>query len=68
VSTFSAQAFVANPERPRRRVGGAPLVGSGVLCTLLPGEVVSHLELRAPRRRTAMLARGKAVPLPRVLV
>jgi predicted aspartyl protease len=61
VSTFSVQAFIANPERPQQRLAIELLVDTGATYTLLPGEVVRHLGLATPWRRTAMLASGEDV-------
>ena len=40
------------------------LVDTGATYTLLPGEVVGHLNLLTPWRRTAMLANGDDVTYP----
>jgi clan AA aspartic protease len=64
MSTFSVQAFIANPQRPERRLGVELLVDTGATYTLLPGEVVEHLELATPWQRTATLASGEDATYP----
>ena len=64
MSTFSVQAIIANLERPQRRLGVELLVDTGATYTLLPGEVVRHLDLATPWQRTATLASGEDVTLP----
>jgi len=64
MSTFTVQAFIANPERPQRRLGVELLVDTGATYTLLPGEVVGHLALLTPWQRTAMLTSGEDVTYP----
>jgi len=64
MSTFSVQAFIANPAQPHRRLGVELLVDTGATHSLLPGEVVSHLELPTPWHRTATLASGEDVTYP----
>ena len=64
VRTFSVQAMIANPERPQPRLGVELLVDTGATYTLLPGEVVRHLDLPTPWRRTATLASGEDVTYP----
>ena len=64
VSTFSVQAIIANPERPQPWLGIDLLVETGATYTLLPGEVVRHLDLTTPWRRTATLASGEDVTYP----
>ena len=64
MSTFSVQAIVANPERPQPRLGVELLVDTGATYTLLPGEVVRHLDLATPWQRTATLASGEDVTFP----
>jgi len=61
VSTFTVQAFIANPEHPQQRLAIELLVDTGATYTLLPGEVVRSLGLATPWRRTAMLASGEDV-------
>ena len=64
MSTFSVPAIIANPERPLRRLAVELLVDTGATYTLLPGEVVRHLGLATPWRRTATLASGEDVTYP----
>ena len=64
VSTFSVQPIIANLERPQRRLGVELLVDTGATYTLLPGEVVRHLDLATPWQRTATLASGEDVTFP----
>jgi len=61
MSTFSVQAFIANPAQPQRRLGVELLVDTGATYSLLPSEVVRHLELATPWQRTATLASGEDV-------
>jgi predicted aspartyl protease len=62
--TFSVQAFVANPTRPDRRLGVELVVDTGATYTLLPDEIVGHLELATPWQRTATLASGEDMTFP----
>ena len=64
MSTFSVQATIANLERPQRRLGVELLIDTGATYTLLPGEVVRHLDLATPWQRTATLASGEDVTFP----
>ena len=64
MSTFSVQAFVANPTRPDRRLGVELVVDTGATYTLLPDEIVGHLELATPWQRTATLASGEDMTFP----
>jgi predicted aspartyl protease len=64
MSTFSVQAFVANPTRPDRRLGVELVVDTGATYTLLPDEIVRHLELVTPWQRTATLANGEDMTFP----
>ena len=64
MSTFSLQAFIANPERPGRRLRVELLVDTGATYTLLPGEVVRHLDLSTPWQRAATLASAEDVTYP----
>lgn len=64
MSTFSVQAFVANPTRPDRRLGVELVIDTGATYTLLPDEIVRHLELATPWQRTAMLASGEDMTFP----
>lgn len=64
MSTFSVQAIMASLERPRRRLDVELLVDTGATYTLLPGEVVGHLDLATPWQRTATLASGDDVTFP----
>ena len=64
MSTFSAQAIIANSDQPQRRLGVELLVDTGATYTLLPGEVVRHLDLATPWQRTATLASGEDVTYP----
>ena len=64
MSTFSVQAIIANLERPQRRLGVELLVDTGATYTLLPGEVVRHLDLATPWQRTATLASGEDMTFP----
>jgi predicted aspartyl protease len=61
LSTFTVQAFIANPEHPQRRLAIKLLVDPGATYTSLPDEVVRHLGLATPWQRTAMLASGEDV-------
>jgi predicted aspartyl protease len=44
MSAFSVQASIANPDLPERRLGVELVVDTGATYTLLPDEVVRHLD------------------------
>lgn len=64
MSTFSVHASIANPERPHHWLEVEPMVDTGATYTLLPGEVVTRLDLATPWQRTATLASGEDMTFP----
>jgi hypothetical protein len=83
MSTFSVQASIANPDLLERRLGVELVVDTGATYTLLPAEVVRHLDRERSSRLSGPLigavtleqfalaadpVHQRLVPVPRVLL